>query len=85
MAARHKNGPSAFHNRCSDNTTSGTSGSTESEMHGSYYWRGNDPPLPEVHMTALLSIRGSEESNANELQQRIRDLEAQIIECNKSK
>jgi hypothetical protein len=86
MAARHKNGPSAFHNRRSDDTTSGTSGSTESEMHGSYNWRrGNDPPLQEVDMTALLSMRRSEESNANELQQRIRDLEAQIIECNKSR
>ena len=86
MAARHKNGLSAFHNRRSDDTTSGTSGSTESEMHGSYNWRrGNDPPLQEVDMTALLSMRRSEESNANELQQRIRALEAQIIECNKTK
>jgi len=85
MAAHHKNGPSAFQNRRSDNTTSGTSGSTESEMHGSYNWWGNDPPLPEVDMTALLTMRCSEESNANELKQRIRDLEAQIIECNKSK
>jgi hypothetical protein len=85
MAAHHKNGPSAFHKRRSDDTTSGTSGSTESEMHGSYYWRGDDPPLPEVDMRALLSMRRSEESNANELQQRIRDLEVQIIECNKSK
>ena len=86
MAARHKNGPSALHNCRSDDTTSGTSGSTESEMHGSYNWRrGNDPPLQEVDMTALLSMRRSEESNANELQQRIRDLEAQIIACNKSR
>ena len=85
MAARHKNGPSAFHNRRSDDTTSGTSGSTESEMHGSYNWQGNDPPFPEVDMTALLPMRHSEKSNANELKQRIRDLEAQIIECNKSK
>ena len=85
MAARHKNGSSAFHNRRSDNTTSGTSGSTESEMHGSYNWGGNDPPLPEVNMTALLSMRRLEESNANKLKQRVRDLEAQIIECNKSK
>jgi hypothetical protein len=85
MAARHKNGPSANHNRRSDNTTSGTSGSTESEMHGSYDWRENNAQLPEVDMTALLSLRHSEESNANELQQRIRDLDAQIIECNKSK
>ena len=36
-------------------------------------------------MTAILSMRRSEESNANELKQRVRDLEAQIIECNKSK
>jgi hypothetical protein len=86
MAARHNNGPSAFHNRRSDDTTSGTSGSTESEMHGSYNWRREkDPPLQEVDMTALLSMRCSEESNANELQQRIRELEAQIIECNKSR
>ena len=81
MDARHKNGSSDFHNRRSDDTTSGTSGSTESEMNGSYNWRrGNDPPLQEV-----LSMRRSEESNANELRQRIRDLEAQIIECNKSR
>ena len=80
MADRHNNGPLAFHNRRSDDTTSGTSGSTESEMHGSYNWRrGNDPPLQEVDMTALLSMWRSEESNANKLQQRIRDLEAQII------
>jgi len=76
MAARHKNGPSANHNRRSDNTTSGTSGSTESEMHGSYDWRENNAQLPEVDMTALLSMRHSEESNANELQQRIRYLDA---------
>jgi hypothetical protein len=85
MAARHKNGPSAFQNRRSDNTTSGTSGSTESEMHGSYNWRRNNPPLPEVDMPALLPMRRSEEYNANELKQRIRDLEAQTIKCNKSK
>ena len=86
MADRHNNGPLAFHNRRSDDTTSGTSGSTDSEKNGSYNWRrGNDPPLQEVDMTALLSMRRSEESNANELQQRIRDLEAQIIECNKSR
>ena len=85
MAARHKNGLSAFHNRCSDDTTSGTCGSTESKMHRSYNWGRNDPPLLEVNMTALLSMRRSEESNANELKQRVRDLEAQIIECNKSK
>ena len=74
MAARHKNGPTANQNRRSDDTTSGTSGSTESEMHGSYNWRGNDPPLPEVDMTALLSMWRSEESNANKLIQCIRDL-----------
>ncbi len=85
MAARHKNGPPAFQKRRSDDTTSGTSGSTESEMHGSYNRRGNDPPLPEVDMTALLPMRRSEESNANDFKQRIRDLKAQIIECNKSK
>jgi hypothetical protein len=85
MAAHHKNGPSAFHNRRSNDTTSRTSGSTESEMHGSYNWWGNDPPLPKVNMTALLSMRRSEESNTNELKQHVRDLEAQIIECNKSK
>jgi len=80
MAARHKNGPSAFHNHHSDDTTSGTSGSTESETHGSYNWRrGNDPLLQEVDMTALLSMRRSEESNANELQQRIRDLEVRLL------
>ena len=62
MVAHHKNGPLAFHNRRSDDTTSGTSGSTESEMHGSYYnWRGNDPLLPEVNMTALCSMRRSED------------------------
>ncbi len=85
MADCHKNGPSAFQNLRSDDTTSGTSGSTESEMQGSYNWRGNDPPLPEVNMPALLPIRRLEESNANELKLRIRDLESQIIECNKSR
>ena len=85
MATRHKNGPSPFHNCRSEDTTSGTSGSTESKMQGSYNWRGNDPPLPAVDMTALLQMRHLEESNANGLQQRIRALGAQIIECNKSK
>ena len=85
MAARHKNVPSPFHNRRSNNTTSGTSGSTESKMQGSYNWRGNNPPLLEVDMTALLQMRHSEESHTNELQQRIRALEEQIIEPNKSK
>jgi hypothetical protein len=36
-------------------------------------------------MTALVSMRRSEESNANELKLRVRALEAQIIACNKSK
>jgi len=85
MAARNKNGPSAFHNCRSNDTTSRTSGSTESKMHRSYNWWGNNPPLPEVDMTPFLLMRRLEESNANELQQRIRDLEAQIIECNKSR
>jgi hypothetical protein len=85
MAARHKNGPSSFHNRRSDDTTSGTSGSTGSEMNGSYNWRGNDPPLPEVDTTALLPMRRLEESIANKLKKRIRDLKAQVIECNKSR
>ncbi len=36
-------------------------------------------------MTALLQMRCLEESYANKLQQRIRALKAQIIECNKTK
>jgi hypothetical protein len=36
-------------------------------------------------MPALLPIQRLEESNANELKLRIRDLESQIIECNKSR
>ena len=85
MVARHKNGPSPFHNRCSNDTTSRTSGSTESKMQGSYNWWGSNPPFPEVDMTAIRQIGRLEESNTNKLQQCIRALEAQIIECNKSK
>jgi hypothetical protein len=54
-------------------------------MQGSYNWQRNDPPLPEVDMTALLQMQRLEESKANELRQRIQALKAQIIECNKSK
>jgi hypothetical protein len=64
MAICHKNGPSPFRNRCSDDTTSGTSRSTESKMQGSYNWQRNNQPLLEVDMTALLQMRRSEESNA---------------------
>ncbi len=48
MAARCKNGPLPSNISCSGNTTSGTSGSTESEMHQSYDWWGSNPPLPMV-------------------------------------
>jgi hypothetical protein len=54
-------------------------------MEGSYNWQRNKPLLLEVDMTALLSIRCSEESHANKLGQSIQALEAQIIECDKSK
>ena len=73
------------HNGRSDDTTSGTSRSTESETQESYVWRRNDPPLPEVDTATLLQMRRSEESHANELRQRIQALESQIIEYNKSK
>ena len=69
----------------SNDTTSGTSQSTESATQESYNWRRNDPPLPEVDTTTLLQMRRSEELHANELQQRIQALESQIIEYNKSK
>jgi len=85
MAARNKHMNMLNHNSRSDDTTSGTSRSTESETQGSYHWRRNDPPLPEVDTTTLLQMRRSEESHANELRQRIQALEAQITEYNKSK
>ena len=85
MATRHKNGPSPVHNDCSDDTTSRTSGSTASETQGSYDWWGRNILLPVVDMSALSQMRCAEESNANELKRRIQALEAQIIDCNKSK
>jgi hypothetical protein len=85
MAAPNKHILSPVHNRHSNDTTSGTSRSTESEMQGSYNWQRNDPPLPEVDTKTLLQMRCLEESHANELRQRIQALEAQIIEYNKSK
>jgi hypothetical protein len=85
MDARNKHILLPIHNHHSNDTTSGTSRSTESKMQGSYNWQRNDPPLPEVDTTTLLQMRRSEESHANELRQRIQALEAQIIEYNKSK
>ena len=85
MAARNRHMNMLNHNGRSNNTTSGTSQSTESETQGSYNWRRNDPPLPEVDTTTLLQMRRSEESHANKLRQRIQALEAQITEYNKSK
>ena len=85
MAARNRHMHMLNHNGHSDDTTSGTSRSTESETQESYIWRRNDPPLPEVDTTTLLQMRRSEESHANELRQRIQALESQIIEYNKSK
>ena len=85
MAARNRHMNMPNHNSCSNNTTSGTSQTTESETQGSYNWQRNDPPLPEVDTTTLLQMRRSEESHANELRQRIQALKAQIIEYNKSK
>jgi hypothetical protein len=85
MAARNRHMNMLVHNGCSDDTTSGTSRSTESETQGSYSWRRNDPPLPEVDTTTLLQMRRSEELHAHKLRQRIQALEAQIIEYNKSK
>ena len=79
MAARNKHILSPVHNRRSDDTTSGTSQSTESEMQRSYIWQRNNPPLPEVDTTTLLQMRCLEELHANELRQRIQALEAQII------
>ncbi len=85
MAAHNKHMNMLVHNGRSDDTTSETSRSTESEMQWSYNWQRNDPPLLEVDITTLLQMRRSEELYANELQQRIQALEAQIIEYNKSK
>jgi hypothetical protein len=85
MAACNRHMHMLNHNGRSDDTTSGTSRSTESETQESYIWRRNDPPLPEVDTTTLLQMRHSEESHANELRQRIQALETQIIEYNKSK
>jgi len=85
MAARNRHMHTLDLNGRSDDTTSGTSQSTESDTQEYYNWRRNDPPLPEVDTTTLLQMRRSEESHANELRQRIQALEAQIIEYNKSK
>ena len=85
MAVRNRHMNMLNHNSHSNDTTSRTSRSTESETQGSYNWRRNDPPLPEVDTTTLLQMRRSEESHANELRQRIQALEAQIIKYNKSK
>ena len=71
MAARNRHMHMLNHNGRSDDTTSGTSRSTESETQESYIWRRNDPPLPEVDTTKLLQMRRLEELHANELQQRI--------------
>jgi hypothetical protein len=85
MAVRNRHMNMLIHNGRSDNTMSGTSQSTESKTQGSYNWWRNNPPLPEVDTTTLLQMRRLEELHANELQQRIRALEAHIIEYNKSK
>ena len=85
MATRRKNELPPLHNGRSDNTTSGTSGSTASDMQGSYNWRGRNIPLPVVDISALSQMRRAEESNAIKLKRRIQALEAQIIDCNKSK
>jgi hypothetical protein len=85
MAARNKHMNMPVHNGRSNDTTSGTSRSTESETQGSYNWRRNNPPLPEVDTMTLLQMQHSEESHANKLRQRIQALEAQIIGYNKSK
>jgi hypothetical protein len=85
MATHNKHMNMLIHNGCPDHTTFGTSQSTESETQGSYNWRRNDPPLPEVDTMTLLQMRRSEESHANKLRQRIQALEVQIIEYNKSK
>ena len=85
MAALNRHMNMLNHNSCFGDTTSGTSRSTESETQGSYHWRRNEPPLPEVDTTTLLQMRHLEESHANELRQRIQALESQIIEYNKSK
>ena len=85
MAARNRHMHMLNHNGRSDDTTSGTSRSTESEIQESYIWRRNDPPLPEVDTTTFLQMRRSEELHTNKLRQCIQALEAQIIEYNKSK
>ena len=85
MATRCTNAPAPLHNGRSDNNTSGTSGPTASKTQGSYDWRGRNIPLLVVDMSALSQMRRSEESNANELKRRIQALEAQVIDCNKSK
>jgi len=80
MAARNRHMHILNHNGHSDDTTSGTSRSSESETQESYIWRRNDTPLLEVNTTTLLQMRRLEESHANELRQRIQALAAQIIE-----
>ncbi len=85
MAARNTHMNMPICNGRSNDTTSGTSRLTESKTQGSYNWRRNDPPLPEVDTTTLLQMRRLEESHANKLRQHIQALEVQIIEYNKSK
>ena len=74
MAARNRHMHMLDLNGRSDDTTSGTSRSTESETQESYNWRRNDPPLPEVNTTTLLQMWRLEELHANELRQRIKSL-----------
>jgi len=85
MAVHNRHMHMLNNNGRSDNTTSGTSRSTESETQEYYTWRRNDAPLPEVDTTTLLQMRRSEELHSNELRKGIQALEAQIIEYNKSK
>jgi hypothetical protein len=85
MATRRTNAPAPLHNGHSEDTTSGTSGSTASEMQGSYDWWERNIPLPVVDMSALSQMRSAEESNTDKLKRRIQALEVQIIDCNKSK
>ncbi len=45
MAARNRHMNMLNHNSCSDDTTSGTSRSTESETQGSYHWDEEQPTV----------------------------------------
>jgi hypothetical protein len=68
MSGHRKNRALPSRNSHSNDITSRISGLTESKLQGSDDWRGRNPPLPAVDMTALCQIQHAEETNMKELQ-----------------